>query len=103
MSHTPHRLDQTHAAELSDVLLGVDGVDSLHSGRYGQIALLFPGARYPGLTQRTNDNDDQRLEIHIVVTKDALSDLEGVAQRCREIASTYVSGAIDVTIADVAA
>ncbi|MBV7302986.1 MULTISPECIES: hypothetical protein [Corynebacterium] len=103
MSHTPHRLDQTHAAELSDALLGVDGVDSLHSGRYGQIALLYPGVRYPGLAQRTSDNGDQRLEIHLVVTQDALSDLQGVAQRCREVASPYVSGAIDVTIADVAA
>lgn len=103
MTHSPHRLSQNHAAALSDALLGVEGVDSFHPGRFGQIALLFPGERYPGLSLPAPvEGEEQRLEIHLVVTRAGLTDMSGLAERCRSIAAQYFDGAIDITIADVA-
>lgn len=103
MTQSPPRLTHDQAAALSEALLGVEGVDSLHAGRFGQIALIYSGDRYPGLWHPSPTEDKPRgLEIHLVVTRDGLKNLKGIADRARALASDYFAGAIDVIIADAA-
>lgn len=103
MTQSPPRLTHDQAAELSEALLGVEGIDSLHAGRFGQIALIYSGDRYPGLWHPSpTDTEPRSLEIRLVVTRDGLKNLQAIADRARAIAAQYFAGSIDVIIADAA-
>lgn len=103
MTQSPPRLTHDQAAALSEAILGVEGIDSFHAGRFGQIALIYSGDRFPGLWHPSPTDDEPRgLEIHVVVTREGLKNLKGIADQIRTLAADYFAGSIDVIIADAA-
>lgn len=59
-------LSQFDAMKLVEQVLSVPGVSSMHRGEFGEIALLFPGQRVPGVRCT-----DQGVEVHVVAKRDA--------------------------------
>ncbi len=93
----PLPLDRARA--LAAAVAAVPGVEKLAQGTYGQIALLFPGERVPGL--RLADAD--RLEVHVVVDLAALglgADLHAFSRRLRAIAAAHTDLPVTVVLAD---
>lgn len=94
-----NRLPQEVAEQLAQTIQEIPGVAGLHSGRFGEIAQLYPGSRVAGL--RTTD---QGLEIHIIAAFGV--QYQDLAQTIREAA--YATGEIpsgatvDVYISDLA-
>lgn len=72
-------------------------VRGMHAGRFGEVALLFPGERVKGLLLI-----DGRLETHIVASMDGLPDLKELANAVRAIVEQQVDVPVDVIIGDVA-
>lgn len=55
------RLPQPAAAQLEQALLEIPSISELHSGRFGEIALLYANSRIPGI--RINN---ECLEVHVI-------------------------------------
>lgn len=93
------RLEQETAEQLASDIADVPGVAQLHSGRFGEIALLYPKSRVVGL--RIND---EALEVHIVAEFGV--NYQELAQSIREIATRTgeipAEAAVDVYISDLA-
>lgn len=88
-------LEPSLATHIQDAVCSCDGVAHLHSGQFGEIALLYPGLRVPGLRLVAG-----RLEVHVVVKLTA-GDLHQLATTIRQAVSELVDLPIDVTIGDV--
>lgn len=86
-------LSHTTAIDIVQRVLSVPGVSSMHRGSFGEVALLFPGERVPGLRLA-----DGRLEVHVVVKRSA-GDLYQVAESVR--GAVGGSMPIDVVIGDI--
>ncbi|OFK60539.1 MULTISPECIES: hypothetical protein [unclassified Corynebacterium] len=54
------------ATSIAAAVTDLRGVAKLSPGRFGEVALLFPGERVHGI-RRPNPQDDTHLELHIVV------------------------------------
>lgn len=74
----------------------------MHSGRFGEVSLLFPNERIAGL----RFNRDNHLEVHVTaLTGD--HDLHDVANHVRDAASKVLesepqgSTAVDVFVGDI--
>lgn len=88
------------AVAIVNALTSVPGVAGMHAGRFGEIALLFPGERVRGLRV-----DDGRLQVHVDVDLDQLgleSDLHQFAGKLRDLVTQKTNLPVDVTVADVA-
>ena len=79
------------------------GVADLVPGRYGEVALLFPGARIPGL-RFLSPKDDSQIEAHVVAAFDGppLTEIGPAVQAAARRAVPELTR-FDVVIADVAA
>lgn len=86
------------ASEVSASVLAIPGVAGFHSGPYGEVALLYPGARLPGLRLT-----DGHLELHVVLDLQALgtnTPLSAVARQIRHAAQHHSPFPVDVIFAD---
>lgn len=54
------------ATSIAEAVTDLRGVAKLSPGRFGEVALLFPGERVHGI-RRPTPQDDTHLELHIVV------------------------------------
>lgn len=54
------------AQSIVEAVTDLRGVAKLSPGRFGEVALLFPGERVHGI-RRPTPQDDTHLELHIVV------------------------------------
>ena len=54
------------ATSIAEAVTDLRGVAKLSPGRFGEVALLFPGERVHGV-RRPSPQDDTHLELHIVV------------------------------------
>lgn len=86
------------AVELVSAITAIPGVAGLHGGEYGNIALLYPGARIPGLRIH-GAAGSERLEVHVVVDLDVAPNLLDLATRVRGAAAP-AGFPIDVVLAD---
>lgn len=84
-------LSHTEAATLVQRVLNVPGVASMHRGKFGEIALLFPGERVPGV--RCTDNG---IEVHVVAKRSA-GNLYDLGRSIR----AHVDRPVDVYIEDI--
>lgn len=103
----PISLTEAHA--IVAAVRGTEGVADLSSGSFGEVALLYPEARVPGLKVSTVGTDQPRLAVHICVdlrsglgnTSPKLSELaENIRQSVRQTGCTELP--IDVVFADAA-
>lgn len=96
-------LSLEQARALGTALRAVPGVADLAPGRYGEVALLFPGERIPGL-RFLGPKDDTQIEAHVVAAFDGppLTEIGPAVQAaaCRAVPELT---RLDVVIADVAA
>ena len=81
-------------AIVSDVT-SVTGVAGMHSGQFGEVALLYPGTRVQGLRVK-----DSRLEVHLVCDYAAGEDLYRVAEKVRAVVARHVDLPVDVIFGD---
>ncbi|MDO4927879.1 MAG: Asp23/Gls24 family envelope stress response protein [Corynebacterium sp.] len=92
------RLPQPAAAQLEQALLEIPGISGLHSGRFGEVALLYANSRIPGIRI-----DDDCLEVHVIAEFGV--DYQELANSVREVvhAQDEVPGhvQVDVFIADL--
>lgn len=89
------QFSQLEAMNLVNDILAVPGVASMHRGQFGEIALLFPGQRVPGIRC-----SDERVEVHVVAKQDA-GNLHALADAIRSRAQTHTAATIDVHIGDI--
>lgn len=96
----PSRPASSDARAIADAVLAVPSVDGFDSGRHGEIALLYPGLRVPGMRWAGG-----RLELHLRASFDPRSPvpLADTSELARDAAASGGwSGPVDVIIADVA-
>lgn len=97
----PSRPASAEAEAISAAVLAVPSVDGFHPGHHGEVALLYPGLRVPGMRWTGN-----RLELHLRVSFDPRSPVP--LAETSELAKSAASAAwgrrspVDVIIADVA-
>ncbi|MDU0478681.1 hypothetical protein QVA66_05460 [Staphylococcus chromogenes] len=95
-------LDRAVAQSIADQVAALPGVAGLHAGKFGEIALLYPGQKVPGLRLT-----DHSLEIHISVSYGACQQLDVDMQVLDYLAKTTAQvGAtaglpVDVYIEDI--
>lgn len=92
-------LPYEEAEQLVATVRAVPGVADLHSGTFGEAALLYPGKRVRGLRLR----EESRLEVHLVADLDAAADLHSLAQDVRRVVERATGLTVDVIIADATA
>lgn len=97
----PSRPASSDARAIAGAVLAVPSVAGLDAGRHGEIALLYPGFRVPGLRWAGG-----RLELHLTAAFDPadpvpLSETSRLARAAAESAGGF-RGPVDVIIADVA-
>lgn len=76
----------------------IPGIGSLHSGAFGEIALLYPGQRVSGLRFA-----DGRLEVHVVldlVTLGTSASIYALADAVRAAVNPHTVLPVDVIVAD---
>lgn len=100
----PDPLSREQAQSLADGILALDGVADLDGGRFGEVAMLFPGARVKGLHIATSSDDPekQRCEVNIVAKGEDLPNLDELAESVRRVAAHYTDLPVDVTVSDIA-
>lgn len=97
----PRRPASADARAIAAAISAVPSVAGLDSGHYGEIVLLYPGERVPGLRWTGG-----RLEIHLCAAFDP-ADPRPLAETCKlaRAAAADVLGAaatVDVIVSDVA-
>lgn len=96
-------LTRDEAEALAGDILALDGVDGLHGGRYGEVALLYPKARVRGLKMTSpRDGGPTRLEVHVTADAAAMPNLYELAKTIRNTAAGYTDAPVDVTFGDIA-
>ncbi|MEZ2121702.1 MULTISPECIES: hypothetical protein [unclassified Corynebacterium] len=98
----PDPLSHEQAEALRDEILSVPGVSGMHGGQFGEVAMLYPGARVRGLHLLTPRGcpDEARMEIHLIVDLSQLPDLGTLAGEVRTIAEKYITQPVDVFFSD---
>lgn len=101
MSQQPPQLTAEDAHAIEEAVTGLRGVAKLSGGRFGEVALLFPGERIYGIS-RPSPRDDTRLEVHIVVDVSAGEPLAALGATIRDTVRSTWPGArtVDVVFAD---
>lgn len=100
---SPPALDLAVAQKLSDAVCSLHGVAGMYSGDYGELALLLPGGKVPGL--RTPLSEELHVEIYPVVDVSTVVSLPelgtAIQATAREIlhSSGFDSPHIDVRFA----
>lgn len=89
------QFSQLEALSLVEDVLAVPGVSSMHRGQFGEIALLFPGQRVPGIRC-----SDERVEVHVVAKRTA-GDLHALADAIRARTTDHTAAPVDVFIGDI--
>ena len=92
------QLEVADARSIASKVKDVHGVAGLHAGRFGEVALLYPGERISGL-RRVSGAGELHIEIHIaagVNLHDLASDIRVVAQK----ACSIDLGRVDVIFSD---
>lgn len=84
------------ADELAALVLAVPGVDSLHAGRFGEVATYLPGRRVTGVKIV-----EDRVEIHVVLRFEAA--ITAVAQEIHAVVAAVVDVPVQVFVEDVTA
>lgn len=77
----------------------IPGVASLHPGRFGEVALLFPRTRVRGLRRA----DPVGIEVHVTVDLDVLgldANLHHFAEHVRRVAADTAGVPVTVVLAD---
>lgn len=108
LRYDPVPLEQ--AREIVAAVRATPGVADLSSGSFGEVALLYPGARVPGLRVSTIGTEEPRLAVHVSVDlggrriikkKPMLADIaEAIRGSVRSVGCTELP--IDVVFADAA-
>lgn len=108
LRYDPVPLEQ--AREIVAAVGATPGVADLSSGSFGEVALLYPGARVPGLRVSTIGTEEPRLAVHVSVDlgaaagageKPMLADIaEAIRGSVRSVGCTELP--IDVVFADAA-
>ncbi|WKD56844.1 hypothetical protein CAPI_01350 [Corynebacterium capitovis DSM 44611] len=82
--------------------LSTPGVAGLHAGRFGEVALLLPGTRIPGL--RSVERASLRgIEVHLVYDVDSGLTVSAAASNARAAVSAATGAPfVDVIVADAA-
>lgn len=88
-------LSKSLAEDIAARTCAVPGIFGMCTGDFGEIALLFPGGKVPGIRA-----SDSRLEINVVVKRSS-GELEQVAAQIRHEVGQLWPGPVDVVIADV--
>lgn len=83
------------ADRLAAAIRAVPGVADLHSGRFGEVALLYPRHRVTGL-RRTSD----ALEVWLVVDLSAPRPLADIAAEVRAMVTPLIDAPVTVCFAD---
>ncbi|MHA2788043.1 hypothetical protein ACXZ66_02695 [Corynebacterium sp. S7] len=86
-----------------DAALSVAGVADLHPGKYGEVALLFPGERIDGVTAIHHGPIDEvdGIEVHLVVDASSRPNLFELSREVRSaVQSATGIEVVDVIIAD---
>lgn len=76
-------------------ILAVPGVAGLHSGRFGEVALLYPRHRVNGLRVTPG-----ALEVHLIVDLAATRPLAEIAGQVRTVVAEFLDTEVDVFFAD---
>lgn len=99
----PDSLSREQAQSLADDIVALPGVAGLNGGQFGEVALLYPGAKVQGLRISAPRTDPQspRLEVSVVAKASDLPNLDDLAESVRHIVSNYTDLPVDVTISDV--
>ncbi|MDY3126928.1 MAG: hypothetical protein SOW59_02190 [Corynebacterium sp.] len=95
------RFTAEQAQLLADALTNVPGVVRLHPGTYGEVSLLFPGLRVPGL-RHLSVRDDTGIAAYVVLDLNADIPAADVAAAVRAKARETLPALrhVDVIIAD---
>lgn len=88
-------LSREQAQALVEQILSIPGIAAMHDGQFGEVALLYPGARVPGL-RHAGDG----LEVHVVV-KHGAGDLVQLADVVRSVSHAATKLGTDVVIGDM--
>ncbi|GGG74424.1 Asp23/Gls24 family envelope stress response protein [Corynebacterium pelargi] len=95
-------LDKAQA--LVEAVVAIPGVHAMHSGRFGEVALLYPKQRVQGL--RFQNRDEESFEVDIVAEfgADNLYDLaeEVRATAAQTLKADGLTMPVSVVIADIA-
>lgn len=89
------------ATSIAKAVTDLRGVAKLSPGRFGEVALLFPGERVHGI-RRPSPQNDTHLELHIVVDVSAgvpLAEL-GAAARTAVGTAWHAVRRVDVVFDD---
>ncbi|MBI8999502.1 hypothetical protein M0E87_01455 [Corynebacterium sp. CCM 9185] len=98
----PDPISFEQAEALRDEILSLPGVAGMHGGQFGEVAMLYPGARVRGLHLFTPRGRpaETRMEIHLIADLSQLPDLGALADKVRTTAGRYVSEPVDVFFSD---
>lgn len=86
-----------------DAALGVAGVAGLHSGAFGEVALLLPGERINGIAPvRAPDSRELiGIAVHLIVDISVDRNIYSIAEEVRQkVSSATGFERIDITVAD---
>lgn len=95
-------LSREAAQSIVEAVQAVPGIAAMHSGRFGEVSLLFTQERIAGLRFNRDDN----LEVH-VTAETGEHNLHDVAEQVRETASKVLaseslsSTKVDVFVGDI--
>ncbi|WP_293772894.1 hypothetical protein [uncultured Corynebacterium sp.] len=97
------RLSPVQAEAIAAAIADTPGVHSLSPGTFGEVALLFPGRKVPGL-KFLSPKDDSALRAEIVVDYQAAPALKDLAAeiRRRALVTCPELTRVDVVFADAA-
>lgn len=96
------QLEVADAKSIASNVKDVHGVAGLYAGRFGEVALLYPGERISGL-RRVLGAGEIHIEIHITVDYAAGVNLHDLASDIRDVAQQACSielGRVDVIFSD---
>ena len=85
---TMYPLDRDQATALATAIAEVPGVQALYPGRFGEIALLYPHVRIPGIQFSAADNPT--VTIHLEADLGANTPLPHAADAVRRIVATQL-------------
>ncbi|AZA14407.1 hypothetical protein ACFPVT_04265 [Corynebacterium choanae] len=94
-------LNREQAEALRDDIVALDGVAGLYGGQFGEIAMLFAGARVRGLHITDDDQDNPRLAVYVIADSKHLQPVQQLGETVRTVAGKHCDLPIDVTISDV--
>ncbi|AWB83363.1 Asp23/Gls24 family envelope stress response protein [Corynebacterium liangguodongii] len=96
-------IGRAEAEAIRAAALSVPGVAGLSGGQFGEVALLLPGAKIPGIRPLTADGR-RGVELHVVYATDQGCPIADVATQLREdVAAAADLDFINIIFADATA